>query len=37
LRVVGFEKRITIAFMVSDHSVTILRLFYGGQNWEDDV
>lgn len=37
LRVIGFEGRVTIAFMVSDLTVTILRLFYGGQNWEDDV
>lgn len=37
LRIVGFEGRITIAFMVSDLTVTILRLFYGGRNWEDAV
>lgn len=37
LRIVGFEGRVTIAFMVSDLTVTILRLFYGGRNWEDDV
>ena len=37
LRVIGFERRVTIAFMVSDQAVTILRLFYGGQNWEDDL
>jgi toxin ParE1/3/4 len=37
LRIVGFEKRVTIAFMISAETVTILRLFYGGQNWEDDV
>lgn len=36
LRVVGFERRISIAFMVSDQAVTILRLYYGGQNWEHD-
>lgn len=36
LRIVGFEKRVTIAFMVADHAVTILRIYYGGQNWEDD-
>ena len=33
LRVVGFERRIAIAFVVSDSEVTILRLYYGGQNW----
>jgi toxin ParE1/3/4 len=34
LRIVGFERRITIAFAMDDDQVTILRLFYGGQNWE---
>jgi len=37
LRIIGFEGRITIAFMVSDQTVTILRLFYGGRNWEGDI
>ena len=37
LRVIGFERRVTIAFMVSEEVVTILRLFYGGQNWEEDL
>ena len=34
LRIVGFERRVTIAFTVSETHVTILRLFYGGRNWE---
>lgn len=34
LRVVGFEHRIAIAFAVDDAQVVILRLFYGGQDWE---
>jgi toxin ParE1/3/4 len=34
LRIVGFERRVTIAFAVDDINVTILRLFYGGQDWE---
>lgn len=34
LRIVGFERRITIAFAVDDDHVTILRLYYGGQDWE---
>lgn len=34
LRIVGFEKRISIAFSVEDTRVVILRLFYGGRNWE---
>jgi toxin ParE1/3/4 len=37
LRIVGFERRVTIAFAVNDDRVTILRLFYGGQNWEDKL
>jgi toxin ParE1/3/4 len=37
LRIVGFERRVTIAFAVDDDRVTILRLFYGGQNWEDKL
>ncbi|WP_018688006.1 type II toxin-antitoxin system RelE/ParE family toxin [Ahrensia kielensis] len=36
LRIVGFEKRLTIAFIVSNTNVTILRIFYGGKNWEDE-
>lgn len=34
LRVVGFERRITVAFMVEPERVVILRLFYGGADWE---
>ena len=34
LRIVGFERRVTIAVVVGAHEVTILRLFYGGQDWE---
>ena len=37
LRIVGFERRVTIAFNVDDVPVTILRLFYGGQNWEEKI
>jgi toxin ParE1/3/4 len=33
LRIIGFEKRITIAFTISETEVTILPLYYGGQNW----
>ena len=35
LRIVGFERRITIAFSMNKEQVTILRLYYGGQNWEE--
>jgi plasmid stabilization system protein ParE len=34
LRIVGFERRVTIAFTVSEDAVTILRVFYAGRNWE---
>ncbi|RVU36794.1 type II toxin-antitoxin system RelE/ParE family toxin [Hwanghaeella grinnelliae] len=34
LRIVGFEKRVSIAFTVEEERVVILRLFYGGRNWE---
>ena len=34
LRIVGFERRVTVAFTVSETRVLILRLFYGGRNWE---
>ncbi|MDZ4790840.1 MAG: type II toxin-antitoxin system RelE/ParE family toxin [Hyphomicrobiales bacterium] len=35
LRIVGFENRVTIAFVVEDERVVILRLFYAGQNWAE--
>jgi toxin ParE1/3/4 len=35
LRIVGFERRVTIAFSVDDGRVTILRVFYGGRDWEN--
>jgi toxin ParE1/3/4 len=34
LRVAGFELRLTIAFTVDADLATILRIFYGGQDWE---
>ena len=33
LRTVGFERRVTAAFMVDATQVVILRLFYAGQDW----
>lgn len=33
LRVLGFERRLTIAIAVNEERVTVLRLFYGGQDW----
>ncbi|HUQ37973.1 MAG TPA: type II toxin-antitoxin system RelE/ParE family toxin [Aestuariivirga sp.] len=35
LRVVGFERRLTVAFSVDLEIVTIHHLFYGGQKWEE--
>ena len=34
LRIVGFERRLTLAFMVEEERVVFLRVFSGGQNWE---
>ncbi|HUB00466.1 MAG TPA: type II toxin-antitoxin system RelE/ParE family toxin [Terracidiphilus sp.] len=34
LRTFGFRRRVTIAFEVADEVVTILGIFYGGQNME---
>ncbi len=33
LRIVGFERRVTIAFIVTDATVLIEGVFYGGQDW----
>jgi toxin ParE1/3/4 len=34
LRIIGFERRMTIAFHVTADRVTIDRVFYGGRDWE---
>jgi toxin ParE1/3/4 len=34
LRTVGFERRVTIAFTVTDEQAIILGFYYGGQNWQ---
>ena len=34
LRIVGFERRVTIAITVDADQVTILRLLNGGADWE---
>ncbi len=34
LRVVGFERRATIVFQVLESEVVIVRIFYGGQDYE---
>lgn len=36
LRIIGFERRVTIAFTVEETQITILRVFYGGKNWENE-
>lgn len=33
LRIVGFERRISIAFLVMDETIVIEGIFYGGQDW----
>jgi len=34
LRVTNFERRLTVAFSVSEDTITILRLFHAGRDWE---
>jgi hypothetical protein len=34
LRTTGFERRVTIAFIVTDNIVLIEGIFYGGQDFE---
>ena len=34
LRVIGFERRVTVAFLVEDRRVVVLGLFYGGRDWQ---
>lgn len=34
LRLIGFERRITIAFTVDEQEVMIQRVIYGGQDWD---
>jgi toxin ParE1/3/4 len=35
-RSIGFERRVSIIFRIEDSTVMILRIFYGGKNWESD-
>jgi toxin ParE1/3/4 len=37
LRTIGFERRATIAFRVGRTDVVIVRIFYGGQDFERDL
>ena len=34
LRIIGFERRATIVFQVLESKVIIVRIFYGGQDYE---
>jgi toxin ParE1/3/4 len=34
LRTIGFERRVTVAFCVSKEEVVIVRIFYGGRDYE---
>ncbi len=34
LRSVGFERRVTIFFQVAEETVSILRIFYAGRDWQ---
>lgn len=34
LRTVGFERRVTIAFLVTEETVEIIRVLYGGRDLE---
>ena len=37
LRIVGFERRVTIAFAVHENRVDILRIFRAGRDWETEL
>ncbi|EJZ16594.1 type II toxin-antitoxin system RelE/ParE family toxin (plasmid) [Rhizobium sp. Pop5] len=36
LRIVGFERRVSVAFVVNAAEVVILRILYAGQQFESD-
>lgn len=36
LRIVGFERRISVAFIVEETDVVVLRLLYGGRSLDPD-
>ena len=37
LRAIGFDKRVTVAFIVETERVVVLRIFYGGVDWVDEL
>lgn len=36
VRIIGFERRVSIAFVVEGERVRILRIFYGGRDFPED-
>jgi plasmid stabilization system protein ParE len=36
LRIVGFERRVAVAFTVAETEIVILRLLYGGRSFDSD-
>ncbi|WP_338049426.1 hypothetical protein [Rhizobium tubonense] len=36
LRIIGFERRVSIAFIVKGDIVEIQRIFYGGQDYPEE-
>ena len=37
LRVIGFERRVNVAFVIEEARVVVLRVFRGGRDWEREV
>ena len=37
LRVIGFERRIAVAFVVQEDRVVVLRILFGGRDWESGL
>lgn len=37
LRKVGYQRRVTITFSVDDETVTILRFYWAGRDWESEL
>jgi toxin ParE1/3/4 len=36
LRLIGFERRVTVAFIVEEDTIKVVRLFYGGRSFDSD-
>ena len=37
LRIIGYRRRVTIAFAIDSFQIIILGIYYGGQDFESDV